>query len=158
LEQPQHIKVCLELLPGFSTGYIGANLSYARALMTSVPKLNFNMYYASLVGPFGSSFMRRARKEGRLVWAWTVDDEDWMEWCIKKGLDGVITDDPKRYLEMCERWRKGEKLRARLGLVNYLGRFFGVIRAHLMMWLYAFITFRKNGWPRKHVRQVFSGR
>lgn len=31
-----------------------------------------------------------------------------MKWCIQKEVDGVITDDPKRYLEVCESYYGGE--------------------------------------------------
>lgn len=27
-----------------------------------------------------------------------------MEWCIRRKLDGVITDDPKLFLEVCDRF------------------------------------------------------
>lgn len=32
-----------------------------------------------------------------------------MEWGIRKGVDGVITDDPKLFLEVCERWSEKEE-------------------------------------------------
>ena len=32
-----------------------------------------------------------------------------MKWCIGKDVDGVITDDPKQYLEVCKNY-DGEKL------------------------------------------------
>jgi phosphatidylglycerol phospholipase C len=36
-----------------------------------------------------------------------------MEWSIRKGVDGVITDDPKLFREVCERWERGEGTRGR---------------------------------------------
>lgn len=32
-----------------------------------------------------------------------------MKWCIGKELDGVVTDDPKRFLEVCDNWEGGER-------------------------------------------------
>lgn len=32
-----------------------------------------------------------------------------MRWSIKNGLDGVVTDDPKRYLEICDEWAAGKR-------------------------------------------------
>ena len=32
-----------------------------------------------------------------------------MKWSIKQGLDGVITDDPKRFLEICDEWMQGKR-------------------------------------------------
>lgn len=40
----------------------------------------------------------------RSLFVWTVNEEEWMRWSIKKGVDGVITDDPKKYLEVCEEY------------------------------------------------------
>jgi phosphatidylglycerol phospholipase C len=68
------------------------------------------MMYKIMVGPFGNSFLNDAKKAGRAVFYWTVNDEEWMKWCIGKGINGVITDDPKKYLEVCENYQ-GEKLR-----------------------------------------------
>jgi hypothetical protein len=34
-----------------------------------------------------------------------------MEWCIRKGVDGVITDDPRLFREVCERWERGQERR-----------------------------------------------
>jgi hypothetical protein len=33
-----------------------------------------------------------------------------MKWSIKKEVDGVITDDPKKYLEVCKSYEKREKI------------------------------------------------
>lgn len=32
-----------------------------------------------------------------------------MRWGISKGLDGIITDDPKRFLEICDEWEQGKR-------------------------------------------------
>lgn len=32
-----------------------------------------------------------------------------MRWSISKEVDGVITDDPKRFLEVCEEWEGGRR-------------------------------------------------
>lgn len=43
------------------------------------------------------------------MYAWTVDDDEMMKWCISKSIDGVITDDPKRFLEVCDEWESGKR-------------------------------------------------
>jgi hypothetical protein len=40
------------------------------------------------------------------VYAWTVNEEKRMLWAIDRQLDGICTDDPKRFLELCEQWKK----------------------------------------------------
>ncbi len=32
-----------------------------------------------------------------------------MKWSIRKEVDGVITDDPKKFLDVCDRWEGGEQ-------------------------------------------------
>jgi glycerophosphoryl diester phosphodiesterase len=41
-----------------------------------------------------AGFVRRARKAGKKVFAWTVNDPVTMSQVISKGVDGVITDEP----------------------------------------------------------------
>ena len=36
------------------------------------------------------------------MFLWTVNEEKWMKWSINKGVDGVITDDPKKYLGVAD--------------------------------------------------------
>jgi phosphatidylglycerol phospholipase C len=55
-----------------------------------------------MVGPFGKSMLKDVRKAKREIFLWTVNDVKAMKWCILKEVDGVITDDPKTYLEVCE--------------------------------------------------------
>lgn len=62
-----------------------------------------------MVGPCGDAFLKDVKKAGRPIFLWTVNDETSMKWSIYKEVDGVITDDPKKYLEVCESYQ-GEKV------------------------------------------------
>ncbi len=53
--------------------------------------------------------MKDAREKGRPVYTWTVNNEDKMRWTIREGLDGVCTDNPKRFLEICDDWEQGHR-------------------------------------------------
>lgn len=94
--------------------------------------MGMNMQHRSLAGPVGWLFMRRVRRDNRQLFAWTVNSEWWMEWCIRRNnacrtrsggsggqgqgqgqgrslqgeklIDGVITDDPELFVRVCERW------------------------------------------------------
>lgn len=83
--------------------HIGFNLPYARQFF-QVPNVGFNMFQKVLVGPYGNSFIKDAKKAKRAILVWTVDEEQWMLWSIRKQLDGVITNDPKKYLEVCDNY------------------------------------------------------
>jgi phosphatidylglycerol phospholipase C len=57
-----------------------------------------------LMAPGGRKFLVDARKAQKPVLAWTVNETKKMEWCIRRRLDGVITDDPKLFLDVCKRY------------------------------------------------------
>ncbi|KAG8623599.1 hypothetical protein KVT40_008575 [Elsinoe batatas] len=87
-------------LPGFPISHIGFSLPYARQFF-KVPNVSFNMLCPILQAPGGSRFIRDCKEADRPVFAWTVNTEDKMDWCIRKKLDGVITDDPEKFLQYC---------------------------------------------------------
>lgn len=94
--------LCKEYLGGFPTAYIGFSLLYAVKLLKE-PNVNFNLLQQTLIGPCGTRFLAAAHKAGRSVFAWTINEEETMEWAIRKGVDGVITDYPELFLEVCRR-------------------------------------------------------
>jgi len=57
----------------------------------------FNLHYAALANVSGKKFLNDARKVGRGVFAWTVNDERLMKWSICYNLDGVCVDDVPWY-------------------------------------------------------------
>ena len=68
------------------------------------------MLQKTLVVPFfGARFIRDVKAKGRPLYVWTVNEQDMMRWSISKELDGVITDDPKRFLEVCDEWEQGKR-------------------------------------------------
>ncbi|KAI4218408.1 MAG: hypothetical protein LQ349_008728 [Xanthoria aureola] len=94
--------------PGYSITNISFSPSYSRQFLR-LPNVSFNILELSLFGPGGSSFVRDAKAAGRPLFFWTVNDDAHMRWSIKQGADGVITDDPKRFLEVCEEWEHGKR-------------------------------------------------
>lgn len=70
--------------------------------------MGFNMLQKIMVGPRGNALLRDIKKAKRSIFVWTVNDEEWMKWSIRKEVDGVITDDPKKYLEVCDNYQGGE--------------------------------------------------
>ena len=105
--------------------------------------MHFNLLQATQVGPLGARFRAEARRRGRRIYVWTVNDEGWMEWCVRKGLDGVITDDVGRFGEVRDRflveedgatggirWPRKIKLYAKAILMQGLALVFSVLLWH----------------------------
>jgi len=126
-----YLPLCAKYLPRYPVAHIGFNVSYARQFL-KVPGVAFNMLQKVMVGPFGSKFFDEVKAEERSIFLWTVNDEESMKWAIMKEVDGVITDDPKKYLEVSEDYN-GERFRLsikQLGTaiwINILATFFGFI-------------------------------
>ncbi|KAF1918489.1 hypothetical protein BDU57DRAFT_538041 [Ampelomyces quisqualis] len=104
----KYLTLCSRYLPGFSVSHIGFSTLVASYFFT-VPNVSFNMAQVVLMTPWGKWFIRKAQCDQRPVYAWTVNDESRMRWDIRQGLDGVITDDPKLFLEVRKRWHQGTK-------------------------------------------------
>jgi hypothetical protein len=64
------------------------------------------MLHGTLLGPLGNWFVRKTKSLGRPIYGWTVNEEKMMRWAIQNQLDGVITDDPKLFLAICDNWRE----------------------------------------------------
>ena len=111
------LPLCTEFLPGFPVSNIGFASCYARQFI-SVPNVSFNMLQKVLLGPIGTSFIRDVKKAGRPIFDWTVNDVNLMKWSIQKQMDGVITDDPKLFNEICDNWQFEEEKIARVNLVQ----------------------------------------
>ncbi|RYO83122.1 hypothetical protein DL766_004456 [Monosporascus sp. MC13-8B] len=91
-------------LPGFRLAHVGFSTTYSRALLrhglvSAVSALRFSPASPLL----GARFIRDMRRAGVPLFVWTVNDEAWMRWAVRRRLDGVITDDPKLFLEVCGR-------------------------------------------------------
>jgi phosphatidylglycerol phospholipase C len=102
----QYIDLCRKHLPGYPMAFINWSLPEASRLLRE-SDVWFNLLQPSLVGPCGSRFINEARRQGRPLLVWTVNQERWMHWSIRKKVTGVITDDPKKFLEVCDQWNSG---------------------------------------------------
>ena len=104
----KYLSLCQKYLPDFPICFIGFSTLYASQFL-AVPNISFNILYSVLMGPIGSSFIKKCKKYGHPVFAWTANEESIMRWCIRKELDGVVTNDPAKYLEVCEEFEHPEK-------------------------------------------------
>ena len=116
-------------LPGFPISHIGFSTSYARQFF-DMPNVSFNMLCPILQAPGGRKFIREVQALKRPIFAWTVNVEEKMEWCIRRKLDGVLTDDPKLFRQVCERYDDKQPER-RMPLKHFL--------AAVRIWLFALL-------------------
>lgn len=154
----KYVPLCDTYLPNFPITHIGFSIPYARRFfsLSHSPPISFNIVYKILVGPFGASFLRDVKNpkktgEPRDIFTWTVNDRNWMQWSIKKKVDGVITDDPKLFLEVCkemeEEGEKGEGMRVgvRESVVLLALNVLSLIFTLLFLWRYPIREGRKQG-------------
>jgi phosphatidylglycerol phospholipase C len=163
----KYISLCNKYLPTFRIAHVGWSIVYA-SYLKKLPNISFSMLHYSLASPLGRFFMHDLRRDGTPLFVWTVNEEDWMVWSIRRGLDGVITDDPKLFLEVCDRERHPKSgdaaaattassavagfasgTRALVRRVRYCGAILLYEFLHLV-WVVTFIF--KHGTPRAAIR------
>lgn len=104
----KYLPLCSRYLPNFPVSHIGFSLLYASHFFL-VPNVSFNMLQSVLMTRWGRAFVRSAQCDKRPVFAWTVNEEKRMRWGIRHHLDGIITDDPKLFLDVRRGWHDGVK-------------------------------------------------
>lgn len=133
----KYLPLCARHLPRFPVSFIGFSISYA-SYFYAVSGVSFNMMQAVLMTPWGRGFLRRARCDKRPVFAWTVNEVSRMRWDIRHQLDGVVTDDPKLFLEVRKGWHEGVKdgtsLRTWIDVLRI--NVFAMVLAVLLRWKY----------------------
>lgn len=141
----KYLSLCEDYLPGFSISHIGFSTLYARRFF-AVPNVSFNMLHQVLHGPIGGNFIRKAKSLNREVFAWTVNDENRMRWCIRKELDGIITDDPKKFLRVCKDYEQPPLEKSILAKEQYSIRTWAhIIRINLMVAIFVILFRYKYG-------------
>lgn len=108
LRQAKYIPLSLEYFPRFPIANICFATPYARQFL-QLPNVAFNMIQATYTSPWGRRFIEDAKLKDRQVYSWTVNDDKLMDWCIRKGIDAVCTDDPERFLRVCDNFDENQK-------------------------------------------------
>ncbi|KAI0858079.1 PLC-like phosphodiesterase [Xylaria cubensis] len=103
-----YIKLSMKYLPDYHITHVGFSTSYARCLV-DIPNISFSMLRHSIAFPFGGRFLKDMKDLGIPVYVWTVNEENGMEWSVRKELTGVITDEVALFHEVCDRMSNGDK-------------------------------------------------
>ncbi|KAI9764212.1 MAG: hypothetical protein M1840_008602 [Geoglossum simile] len=102
----KYLPLCATYLPNFPISHIGFSVCYARHFFKDSSVSSFNLRQKIMMGPSGRRFLRDAHAADRAVFVWTVNDASMMRWSIRRGVDGVLTDDPKKFLDLCRDFRE----------------------------------------------------
>jgi hypothetical protein len=142
VKQTKYLSLCETYLPNFPISHIGFNISYARQFLQVPPVSSFNLLQKIMIGPLGHRFLRDAHAADRSVFVWTVNDTGMMRWSIRRGVDGVLTDDPKKFLDVCREFREDVFLEEdRLTVKQYLG----IAGFNIMAIVFSFLFHLRHG-------------
>jgi phosphatidylglycerol phospholipase C len=150
--QANYVALCLRFLPDFPINYVGWTLDYVAALMP-MPDIHFNVSCFTLSQSRGSRLVALAKQNNRLMFSWSVRGSKWMEWCIRLGLDGVVADDPKLFLEICDRWPTPPVHKA-LTIRQTVRQAIMLVGLRILAWVLDFISSIKKGSPRSQVKKT----
>ncbi|KAL8729697.1 MAG: hypothetical protein Q9181_004902 [Wetmoreana brouardii] len=128
-----------QYLPSYSITNISFSPSYSRQFL-SLPNVSFNILQKSLFGPGGSRFVRDVKAARRPLFHWTVNEDDFMRSSIRHRADGVITDNPKRFLEVCDEWEHGKR-----EIHFHRGQWFSIVWFNFMIILFGCIFWWRFG-------------
>ncbi|EUC27639.1 hypothetical protein COCCADRAFT_111179 [Bipolaris zeicola 26-R-13] len=145
----KYLPLCSRYLPGFPVSHIGFSTLVASHFF-AVPNVSFNMAHAVMM-PWDRLFIRKAQSDGRPVYAWTVNKECHMRWDIRHGLDGVVTDDPKLFVQVRDSWHEGVK--DGVSVTAWLD----VLRVNFFCLIYTFLFQLKFGFQDKEIITLQAG-
>ncbi|KAK2753476.1 hypothetical protein FQN54_007866 [Arachnomyces sp. PD_36] len=114
-----YLPLCNTYLPGFPITIISFSVVYSSQFLR-VPNISFNTYQKILMGPLGGGFLKRVKEAQRPIFGWTVNSPVLMRWCVRNGLDGVVTDDPETFRRICEEWDAGDDEDTSVGILQRL--------------------------------------
>lgn len=62
-----------------------------------------------------------------------------MDWCIRQGVDGVITDDPAKFIAFRDKWDAKKELKWSVGVLM------GYVKMNLFMVVFAWLFWLRHG-------------
>ncbi|KAI9369823.1 PLC-like phosphodiesterase [Aspergillus egyptiacus] len=147
------VAACQKHLPGFPVALTTPFPTYATAML-QVPDLHFSLFNYTFATRRGIQFRRRAREHARKIFSWSDNHEEWMAASIRNEVDGVITDDPKRFLELCTRWQvDGMQTAGKMTLKQMV--LWVVVNFVVIVW--EMLSALKHGPPGRHIRKALEG-
>lgn len=98
LWHPKFIGPALTILPELKRCFIGIDLSLAQCSTFWNACHSFSIVFMILSTPEGKTFRERCQKEGKELYAWTLNREEQWALAAEWNLDVVMTDTPIQYM------------------------------------------------------------
>ncbi|KIJ69927.1 hypothetical protein HYDPIDRAFT_171866 [Hydnomerulius pinastri MD-312] len=99
LWHPRFVAFAKARLPYCRRSHIGVSTSLARKYFWDDVEV-FSMAFAALAGGDGSKFRNECKAAGKKIMVWTVNEPAHMMECVRWGIDVVLTDVTKKWLEL----------------------------------------------------------
>jgi len=99
LWHPKFVPEAMKHLPYFRRSYIGRDTNLARQYFWDHVDV-FSMHFASLTTADGDAFRRECQAAGKKLMVWTVNDPMCMMEAVRWGVDAILTDVTKTWLDL----------------------------------------------------------
>ncbi|KAI0331318.1 PLC-like phosphodiesterase [Cubamyces sp. BRFM 1775] len=115
LWHPRFLAPAKTILPYCTRSFIGRSTAIGRQYFWDSCDV-FSINFSALVSGEGQSFREECKKAGKKVMAWTVNEPAEMMECVRMGVDVILTDRTKVWLDLREELKKDrEGVMARYG-------------------------------------------
>ncbi|OJA19341.1 hypothetical protein AZE42_00409 [Rhizopogon vesiculosus] len=99
LWHPRFVAFAKARLPYCSRSYIGMSISIAREYFWDGVEV-FSMSFSSLTNSDGQKFRNECKAAGKRIMVWTVNEPAHMMEAVRWGIDVILTDVTKKWLEL----------------------------------------------------------
>ncbi|EOR03663.1 Phosphatidylglycerol phospholipase C [Wallemia ichthyophaga EXF-994] len=99
LWHPKFIEPAKNIIPYAHLAHIGMSTSLARSHFFDHVKV-LSMSFSSLISSDGQAFLKQCKESHKGVMVWTVNNRSEMVEASKWGVDGIITDETKYFVQL----------------------------------------------------------
>ncbi|KAL4883582.1 PLC-like phosphodiesterase [Aspergillus karnatakaensis] len=145
------ISICRQHMPGFQNAVTTFSPKYASAML-EVPNVHLSLFNHGFATNRGSRIRQSAKGNSRMIFSWSDNEDIWMARSIQNDIDGVITDDPNRFMELCGRW--GEEGVRDKASKRTMGQKVQWVLLNVLILVYEVVSLVIKGSPRKVVKSA----
>jgi len=99
LWHPKFIEPAKTHLPYLKRSHIGISCTFAKRWFWDSCEA-FSMNFSTLVTAEGEAFRRDCKKDGKAILVWTVNSKEEMMECVRMGVQVILTDHTRRWLDL----------------------------------------------------------